>query len=383
MPDGADLTVQTNDLVAELDRVAALPSAWRSAFLSVPRHRFLPDQVWVDDEHGQPRPIDRNDDPDRWLAAAYGNVPVLTQFDDGRTAWPDTAGELCTSSASKPDLVLRMLSALDVRAGQRVLEISTGTGYNAALLAARLGAPNVVTLEIDPTLAVRARVALDAIGLPATVVTTDGILGWPDAGPYDRVIATAATRVGEFPPAWVEQTRPGGVIVAPLRTDFGGTVALVRFVVEDDGVAIGVPVGRVGFMAVRSQRTADWTVAALDPDDPAARTSTTTLKPWRVADNHDVRWAVGTRVPACVWEHQPPTRDRPHHLLWLLDPTGSSWAVARYDGSAGPRLVRQSGPRDLWDEVEAAFRAWAADGKPAVERSTVRVTPAGQSVSWT
>ncbi|MGH3926585.1 MAG: methyltransferase domain-containing protein, partial [Pseudonocardiaceae bacterium] len=61
----------------------------------------------MDDEQGQPQPVSRDQDPDRWLAAAYSKIPLLTQFDDGQNGWPDTSGELCTSSASKPDLVLR------------------------------------------------------------------------------------------------------------------------------------------------------------------------------------------------------------------------------------------------------------------------------------
>ncbi|MGH4001367.1 MAG: methyltransferase domain-containing protein, partial [Pseudonocardiaceae bacterium] len=125
-------------LVAELDAAGAVPVAWRAAFLAVPRHRFLPSQVWVDDDQGKPRPLSRDDDAGRWLEWAYRNVPILTQFDDGQTAWPATHGELCTSSASKPDLVLSMLASLDVHDDHTVLEIGTGTGYNAALLAARL-----------------------------------------------------------------------------------------------------------------------------------------------------------------------------------------------------------------------------------------------------
>jgi hypothetical protein len=253
-------------LVAELDAVGAVPLAWRKALLAVPRHLFLPSQIWVDDEHGNPQPLSRDDNPDRWLAAAYRNVPILTQFDDGKTVWPDTTGELCTSPASKPELMLRMLTALDVRDGHHVLEIGTGTGYHAALLAARLGAPNVTTMEID----------------------------------------------------------------------FGGSVPLVRFSVNEDGTATGRPVGRVGFMAVRSHRTPEWTIDHIDPNDPRAEVSTSTLKPWRVAENHDVRWAIGTRVPRCVWEHQPPTGDRRQHLLWLLDPGDGSWAVARYDDGLVP-----------------------------------------------
>jgi len=368
-------------LVAELDAVGAVPLAWRKALLAVPRHLFLPSQIWVDDEHGNPQPLSRDDNPDRWLAAAYRNVPILTQFDDGKTVWPDTTGELCTSSASKPELMLRMLTALDVRDGHHVLEIGTGTGYHAALLAARLGAPNVTTMEIDPVLADLAQAALHSAGLPVTAVTGDGIPGCPDRAPYERVISTAAVRVGELPYSWVAQTRPGGVIVTPMRTDFGGSVPLVRFSVNEDGTATGRPVGRVGFMAVRSHRTPEWTIDHIDPNDPRAEVSTSTLKPWRVAENHDVRWAIGTRVPRCVWEHQPPTGDRRQHLLWLLDPGDGSWAVARYDDGPGSRRIRQYGPRRLWDEVEAAFRAWTAAGKPPLDRSRITISANTQAVT--
>lgn len=367
-------------LAAELDAAHAVPAAWRAAFLAVPRHHFLPAQIWVDDEHGTPQPLSRAYDPDQWLAAAYRNTPILTQFDDGQTVWPDASGELCTSSASKPDLVLSMLDTLDVHTGHAVLEIGTGTGYNAALLAARIGSPNVTTVEIDPGLADAARTALHACGFPVTVLTTDGAHGHPERAPYDRLIATAAVRVGELPYPWITQTTPGGVIVTPMRTDFSGTVALMRLTVSENGTAAGRPIGRVGFMALRSQRTPQWSIDHLDPDDPAAEVSTTTLKPWRVAENHDVRWAIGTQVPSCVWEHQPPAGDRAHHLLWLLDPAGKSWALARYGGRPGVREIRQHGHRRLWDEVETAFRAWANQGKPLLDQSRITITSSAQTV---
>ncbi len=197
------MTMTIEQLAAELDAAGAVPVAWRAAFLAVPRHHFLPPQVSVDDDQGKPRPLSRDDDPDQWLESVYRNVPILIQFDDGQTVWPDTSGELCTSSASKPDLVLSMLAALDVHDGHTVLEIGTGTGYNAALLAARLGAPHVTTMEIHPVLADSARAALHATDLPMTVVTSDGAHGHPAGAPYDRVIATAAVRVGELPYPWV------------------------------------------------------------------------------------------------------------------------------------------------------------------------------------
>jgi protein-L-isoaspartate O-methyltransferase len=82
-----------------------------------------------------------------------------------------------------------------------------------SMLAARLGAPNVTTVEIGPELATAARVALDDSGFPVTVVTGDGVQGHPDRAPYNRVLSTAAVRAGELPCSWVVQTRPGGVIV--------------------------------------------------------------------------------------------------------------------------------------------------------------------------
>lgn len=97
---------------------------------------------------------------DRWLRLAYETGEGLaTQIDDG-TPGPG----LPTSSASGPVIVAVMLAALDAREGHQVLEIGTGTGYNAALLAHRLGAERVASVEIDPEVAVRARKALAGAG---------------------------------------------------------------------------------------------------------------------------------------------------------------------------------------------------------------------------
>ncbi|MBV9010671.1 MAG: methyltransferase domain-containing protein [Pseudonocardiales bacterium] len=198
-------------------RAAVAP--WQPSLLAVPRHEFLPDTVWVTnhEDGGSPAyvPLDREQGPDRWLRLAYAaDDGVVTQVDDGCPAGPGGRGSLPSSSASGPVIVAVMLAALDVREGHRVLEVGTGAGYNAALLAHRLGAGQVISIEIDPEIATHARKALSEAGFGAvTVATGEGALGYPPGAPYDRVIVTAACNRVSY--AWVQQTRPGGRIVVP------------------------------------------------------------------------------------------------------------------------------------------------------------------------
>ncbi|WP_448333846.1 methyltransferase domain-containing protein [Streptomyces sp. DSM 41534] len=146
-----------------------------------------------------------------------------------------------------------MLADLDVKPGQRVLEIGTGTGWNAALLAYRLGAENVVTVEVDSAVASEARKSLDRFGLPVQVVHGDGLLGYGARAPYDRVIATCGLR--KIPFAWVEQSKPGGVPLVPWGTYYGPGEAAARLVVARHGQSASGPFTRpVAFMRLRSQR---------------------------------------------------------------------------------------------------------------------------------
>ncbi|MGH3885145.1 MAG: methyltransferase domain-containing protein, partial [Pseudonocardiaceae bacterium] len=281
--------------MAELEAAQALPASWREAFLAVPREQFIPAQIWVSDGE-RDVPLDYDSHPDRWRAAVYGNTTLVTQFDDGATAWP-AVGRRATSSASDPDVVAEMLDCLQVCGGQRVLELGTGTGYSTALLAHRIGAAGVTTVEIDPVVAAAAKTALQAHGYPVTTVVGDAAAGYPANAPYDRVIATVAASLGAVPYEWLAQTRPGGVIVTPVRTDYVGSGALVRFSVHAEGTATGYPVSKVGFMPLRAQRTpdADLPPVGVADQDGDAEVSLTTTPPWLVATTVDVRWAISTR----------------------------------------------------------------------------------------
>jgi protein-L-isoaspartate O-methyltransferase len=110
----------------------------------------------------------------------------------------------------------------------RVLEIGTGTGYNAALLAHRLGDGQVVSIEVDPQVAEQTRHALARAGFAPTVITADGSAGYPAGAPYDRVIATCSALLGQVPYQWVAQTRAGGRLVVPVHRPHLGPVGVVQ-----------------------------------------------------------------------------------------------------------------------------------------------------------
>jgi protein-L-isoaspartate O-methyltransferase len=345
----------------------------------VPRHRFIPDQVWDDEVAGDMIPISRTEQPDQWLRLAYADAPVIVQVEDGR----ELGGEapwLISSSASTPSVVAMMLNQLDVRIDHRVLEIGTGTGYNAALLAARLGDDQVITMEVDQTIADHARKALADADCAPIVITGDGALGYPAGAPYDRVLATAAVRLVPYP--WVQQTRPGGLIVTPWGTPFDNG-ALLALRVREDGSADGrFTDSRIAFMWLREQRAARGAVEdVIHPlHDYVAGISG--LHPWEPLAHGDGRFAIGLRMPDCKVVVVPDEDGLDNHFVaYLLDPAGGSWASVHVEPDMIDEIpTRQYGPRHLWDEVEAAHAWWDDAGKPNHTRFGVKVLPDRQWV---
>jgi protein-L-isoaspartate(D-aspartate) O-methyltransferase len=157
------------------------------AMRTVPRHLFVPDAP---------------------LAKAYGNAPVNTKLDE--TGAP-------ISCASQPDIVGMMLEQLDVRPGQKILELGAGTGFNAGLLGHLVGETgHVTTIDVDQDIVDGARAGLAAAGISnVTVILGDGAVGSAQNAPYDRIIATVGAH--GIPHAWLDQLAPDGRLLTPIR----------------------------------------------------------------------------------------------------------------------------------------------------------------------
>ncbi|MEU6039277.1 methyltransferase domain-containing protein [Actinomadura sp. NPDC047616] len=229
------------------------------ALAAIPREQFIPDVVYVPGPDHWLVPLRRSEQPVRWRqlvddddgavitkVGPHPGVPV--EVSDPATG----RGLVATSSSSSPRVIAAMIQALDPAPGMKVLEIGTGTGYNAAVLAYVLGHDNITSIEIDPDVAEQARTALHKAGHPVEVIVGDGENGHPPRAPYDRIIVTAAAHT--VPYAWVEQTTPGGTIVVPWAPTIHPDWPLARLTVRADGTAVGRFIGRAGFMPLRAQR---------------------------------------------------------------------------------------------------------------------------------
>lgn len=265
--------------------------------------------------------------------------------------------EHVTSSASMPTIVAIMLGHLEAHPDHTVLEMGTGTGYNAALLAHRIGAQAVTTIEVDAELADRARRALIGAGFgDVTVVTGDGAEGHVPGAPYDRVISTAAVQRVPYP--WVAQTRPGGLIVTPWGTDYENGNLLVLDV-DGEGVATGRIVDTASFMWLRDHRSRHARVSQVVHDEDQPEVRSCELHPYRVAGHRDVCTAIGLRVPQCHHRYRPANEDDPEgtvscegQRIWLSgEDGGCEWSSGDWNwfscagATSGRRRARRaSGP---------------------------------------
>ncbi|GGU97042.1 protein-L-isoaspartate O-methyltransferase [Actinomadura cremea] len=329
---------------------------WRGVVASVPRHAFVP--AFYDDAAG----LVRSSDPP-WLDAVYSDETLVTQ----RKEHPDQPGfEWSTSSTTRPSLMLRMLELLDVGEGMTVLEIGSGTGYNAALLSERIGSENVTSIDIDPELVDAARGRLAGAGYVPHLAARDGALGCAERAPYDRAIATVAFE--RVPYAWVEQVRPGGVVLADVRPrGMTWAGALARLDVAQDGTASGPLVSCTwGFMSSRPDVSRPGAPEGVHIDATSVRNRTSEVG----VDALDT-----PGLSLLVWHRLPGINAYPEADGTQITAPDGSWAKA---SEHVPARVEYGGPGDVWRQVERAHAWWEEHGRPGVEAFGLTVGPDGQ-----
>jgi len=347
----------------------------KRAFETVRRHRFLDSWYHLDVANARvvyhPISYDRERPTVDQLSEIYSDKAIITETD----------GSLPTSSTSQPTLVADMLELLDLRPGMNVLEIGTGTGYNAALLAEIVGPEgSVCTVEVQEDVAKAAEDHLRDEGYAnVCVVCRDGFHGVPEAGPFDRIMATVGC--SDLSPHWCEQLVDAGSILLPLR--HGLYDPLTRFA-KDPGDSLrmrGRIVGNSNFMKIHG--ALDWITPWQDKAVIGLPASPTWSKPL------PTELAVET-------DSGHPLREEVHQAfafflsldlrpMWytnegygLADPATSSVVIVTQAAIEGyTSLPSEAGLGGVYESLLALHEVWQSLGRPAPADYDITMVPKG------
>ncbi|GAA1273327.1 methyltransferase domain-containing protein [Pseudonocardia aurantiaca] len=384
--DAGDVALRLKRLADELEEKGRLRDpAWRRAFLAVRRHVFVP-RFWRDEEPGafpaRWRMIDNATvDHPEWLDAVYSDRTLATELTGIPAKGAPGMHPQVTSSTTMPSLVMAMLEALDVHDGMDVLEIGTGTGYNAALLCERLGEAHVTTIDVGPELTALASVRLDAHDYHPHVVTGDGAEGVSDRAPFDRIVATCG--LDAVPQAWIDQTRDGGKLLVNVLGPWNA-FAMVLLTVHGDTASGPFLAQSGGFMPRRTdpERAHDYTVAVQRVASGPVDEWYSMLDPQTLYTDPTFGLIAQTKL-AGVGSRQIYVDDSENLGTEMATGDGTSWAVVHHNrhGERGFH-ASQAGRRRLWDEIEALHREWLGHGRPAHDRYGLTVGGEAPPVLW-
>lgn len=348
--------------------------AWRDALRDLPRDRFVTATYAPTSTVGSasgwlrsapattPGPPDGRVVADPvWLGAVHGPDLLVVAL-SGLDAW---GRQVPVSTSPAPAATVTMLQALAPRSGHRVLELGTGVGHTAALLAHRLGPHNVTTVEIDPDLHRHAATRLNLAGLRPALVLGDSAEHCDPDG-YDRVLV--AHHVDHVPPAWLGAVRPGGQVLVGLRGSLdAGHHALLH---QQTDAATGA--------SELSGRFLDWTATLpahrhparrlalrhpLDPLPGPVRSATTGLPVDQLAANTPLTLLCQLHLPPGTT--QAVRADAAGGRSSYLHAPDGSWAeIAHALDRGGRRDVRWAGVTTLPRLLDTALDTYQDLGAP-------------------
>jgi protein-L-isoaspartate(D-aspartate) O-methyltransferase len=341
-------------LVNQIDH--PLSPAVRQAFLEVDRGWFVPfyyrreGKEWVQEET---------------RGYAYTDSPLTTKIERGRPV----------SSSSMPSVMAAMLEALEIQPAQKVLEIGTGTGYNAAIMSKIVGkSGHILSVERDEDIGRSARERLLGASIENVHVTiTDGFLGYQPEAPYQRIIATAAFH--QFPRAWQEQLATGGIFVGNLLGHL--TSILIRLEKQEDGSLKGSPVPHGAFfMEMRSPHleepaSINWTCYECKSID-GEYTDTSNLA--GLLRDQAFLLFLQCLLPATQIQKRyngGPIEHPSSFETWLIDSQEHTSVIVKTE-------TIQSRGHGFWGKVQEALFQWEERKRPAIEAYSIIVSPQGE-----
>jgi protein-L-isoaspartate(D-aspartate) O-methyltransferase len=352
-----------------------ISEATGNAFLATPRHLFVTRYR----ERGTRRWHDvRADNLQEHVAVLYADRPLILFGDDD---------DDIPSTISMPSFVLRMLDLLQLKPGQEVFELGTGSGWNAALMARLVGPEgHVHSLEIIPEMAKAAADTIEMLSIRnIDIIAGDGGDGYAPAAPYDRAIFTAGAY--DLPRPFYEQMSEGGLLLAVLKNEGGGdNLFLLRKRAEHFASLEAMP---CGFVQLRGR-------SRIDNLEPA---TVEALPEWEELRNREVSrtpfWWGGKGKEGAVWRTLGI-----RSFLGIAEPSFRAFKIAK--GNTQPREEHYFG---LWlreqrslvlakDDVLITYgnaaarkrllervRDWVDLGMPTAASLALRVYPSDAAVT--
>ena len=278
--------------LSKMDRLHPNADWLRAALSNVPRHLFI-EQYYDGEGRDGIVHVESPTPSAEQLEAIYSDRGMMIREDPH-------------SAASQPSLIFSMLKDLKLTQGQKVLEIGTGSGWNAGLIAYSVGDERrVYSIDLQADLVEKARKHLSAAGFNhVNLRAGDGGLGW-DGETFDRIIVTVGSP--DIPPAWIESLAEGGILVMPLKTRGAGDPILRLH--KQGNTLTGAFTQWAGFMNLQgdfNSSTEDALEPASDPVVAALLQEAPTFTPIRAYVGSDCAFylRLNGEPMETLWEYQ-------------------------------------------------------------------------------